>query len=63
MKDHDIVVTALNEAALIIGDYLEPGLPRDPVATINHLIEVLDNQKLAAAMERIEKEYALKVVK
>jgi hypothetical protein len=40
MKDQAIVVTALNEAALIIGDYLEPG-PKDPIATINRLIEVL----------------------
>jgi hypothetical protein len=28
MKDQDVVLTALNEAALIIGDYLEPGIPR-----------------------------------
>jgi hypothetical protein len=40
MKDQEVVLTALNEAALIIGDYLEPGIPRDPVATINRLIEV-----------------------
>jgi hypothetical protein len=63
MKDHDVVLNALNEAALIIGDYLEPGIPRDPVATINRLIEVLDNQKLAAAMERIDKRDSLKVAK
>jgi hypothetical protein len=56
MRDEAIVTTALNEAALIIGDYLEPG-SRDPVATINRLIEVLDNQKLAAAIERMEKGY------
>ena len=62
MKDQAIVVTALNAAALIIGDYLEPG-PKDPVATINRLIEVLDNQELAAAIERMEKGYGLKVVK
>jgi hypothetical protein len=63
MKDQDIVLAALNEAALIIGDYLEPGHPRDPVATINRLIEVLDNQELAAAIERVEKRDGLKVVK
>ena len=62
MKDQAIVVTALNEAALIIGDHLEPG-PKDPIATINRLIEVLDNQELAAAIERMEKGYGLKVVK
>ena len=44
--DQDVVLTALNEAALIIGDYLEAGQTRDPVATINRLIEVLDRQKL-----------------
>jgi hypothetical protein len=39
------------------------GHPRDPVATINHLIQVLDSQKLAAAITRMEKGYGLKVVK
>jgi hypothetical protein len=62
MKDQDIINAALNEAALIIGDYLEPGR-RDPLATINRLIQVLDNQKLAAAIERADKGYGLKVVK
>jgi hypothetical protein len=61
--DQNVVLTALNEAALIIGDYLEPGHPRDPVATINRLIEVLDDQKLAAAIKRMERGYGLKVVK
>jgi hypothetical protein len=60
MKDHELVLRALNKAALIVGDYLEPGHPRDPVATINRLIEVLDDQKLAAAINRMENEYGLK---
>jgi hypothetical protein len=63
MKDQAIVLAALNEAGLIIGGYLEPGHPRDPVATINRLIAVLDSQKLAAAIERMEKGYGLKIVK
>jgi hypothetical protein len=63
MKDHDLVLNALNEAALIVGDYLEPGHSRDPVATINRLMEVLDDQNLAAAIKRMEKGYGLKVVK
>jgi hypothetical protein len=61
MKDHELVLRALNEAALIVGDYLEPGHPRDPVATINRLIEVLDDQKLAAAIKRMENGYGLKL--
>jgi hypothetical protein len=63
MKDQAIVIAALGKAALIIGDYLEPGHPRDSVATINRLIEVLDNQKLAAAIARMDKASGLRVVK
>jgi hypothetical protein len=63
MKDQKTVLKTLNEAAGIISDYLEPGLPRDPVATINRLIKVLDNQSLAEAITRLEKGYGLKVVK
>ena len=63
MNDRAIVTTALDEAALIVGDYLEPGLPRDPVATIKKLIEVLENEELAAAIKRTEKAVPLCVVK
>jgi hypothetical protein len=63
MKDRDIALNTLNEAALIIGDYLEPGYPKDPTATVNRLIEVLDNQDLAAAITRLEKGYGLRLVK
>jgi hypothetical protein len=48
---------------LIIGDYLEPGRPPDPMAAIKRLIEVLDNQELADAIKRLEGRHALKVVK
>ena len=57
MKDHYLVLRALNKAAFIVGDYLEPGHSRDPVVTINRLIEVLDDQKLAAAIKGMENSY------
>jgi hypothetical protein len=60
--DQDVVLTALHEAALIIGDY-QTGDRRDPVATINRLIEVLDRQKLVAAIMRTENGYGLTVMK
>jgi hypothetical protein len=63
MKDQAIVTTALNEATLIISDYLKPGLPRDPVATIKRLIEVLEDQELAAAIMRLEKGVGPRVVR
>jgi hypothetical protein len=48
MTDQDVVVNALNQAGSIIGDYLEG--QRDPIVTINRLIEVLDSQALATVM-------------
>jgi hypothetical protein len=62
MTDQAIVTDTLNQAAMIVGDYLS-GLPRDPIATINKLIAVLDNQELAAAIKRMEKGSGLRVVK
>jgi hypothetical protein len=60
MKDQAIVIEALNEAGEIIAEYLEPG-PRDAEATVNRLIQTLDNVRLAEALELLEKEFGLKV--
>ena len=51
MNDQATILIALNEAAFIISDHFEPGLPQDPKATIKKLIEVLDSQELAAAID------------
>jgi uncharacterized protein HemY len=61
--DHEVVITTLNEAALIVSDYLEAGHTRDPVETINRLIKVLDRQKPVAAIMRMEKGHGPTVVK
>jgi hypothetical protein len=63
MNDQAKIQIALSQAALIIADHLEPGPPRDPLATIKRLIEVLDNPELAAAIKRTERGHGLKVVK
>jgi hypothetical protein len=63
MNDQAKIQIALAQAALIIADHLEHGLPRDPLATIKRLIEVLDNPELAAAIKRTERGHGLKVVK
>jgi hypothetical protein len=63
MNDQAKIQIALAQATLIIADHLEPGLPRDPLATIKRLLEVLDNQELAAAIKRTERGHGLKVVK
>jgi len=63
MNDQAIILLALNEAAFVIADHLEPGLPRDPLATVKRLIEVLDGQDLVTAIKRAEQGSGLKVVK
>jgi hypothetical protein len=63
MNDQATILTALSRAALIIADHFEPGLPRDPLATVKTLIEVLDSQELAAAIRRTERSQGLRVVK
>jgi hypothetical protein len=55
MTDQAIVISILNEAGLIISEYLEPGRPRDAVATVNELIAILDNQELAGALRRMDR--------
>jgi len=52
----------INEAVLnaqkkILGEYIEPG-PRDCEQTINNLLDILDDQKVA---EVVERSYALKL--
>jgi hypothetical protein len=63
MKDQAIVTTALNEVAMIVGDHFEPGIPRDPVATVKRMMTVLDGQELAEAIMRLEKGVWLRVAK
>jgi hypothetical protein len=53
MTDQELLISTLREACLIIAKYLKPG-PRDADEVITQLIEVLDTQELANAIERIE---------
>jgi hypothetical protein len=57
MKDQDRINEAVVRAQKVLGEYIEPG-PRDCEQTINNLLDVLDDQKVADAVER---SYALKL--
>jgi hypothetical protein len=46
----DRVTRAVKEAQAILARYVEPG-PRDAENTINDLLAVLDDERLAQAME------------
>jgi hypothetical protein len=37
----------------VLGEYIAPG-PRDAVATVDRLIELLDNQEIEATLMRVE---------
>jgi hypothetical protein len=64
MNDQAKIQIALAQAALIVADHFELGLPPDPLATIKRLMEVLDNPELAAAIRRTERSNGgLRVVK
>jgi hypothetical protein len=57
MIDQDRINKAVMSAQKVLGEYIEPG-PRDREQTINNLLDVLDDQKVAEAVER---SYALKL--
>ena len=57
MKDQDRINKAVTSAQKVLGEHIEPG-PRDCEQTINKLLDVLDDQKVADAVER---SYALKL--
>ena len=62
MTDQQKLIDALDKAALIIAEHIEPGHARGPEQTINRLIQLLDSQDLAAAVERLKSGFGLRVV-
>jgi hypothetical protein len=54
VKDQGIVIEALYEAGQIIAEYLEPA-SRNAEATVNRLIQTLDDERLGSAVERLNR--------
>jgi hypothetical protein len=62
MTDQELIFSALRQVGLIVAEHLESGASHaDEVIT--QLIAVLDTQELAAAMNRVERGYGLRMVK
>ena len=62
MTDQELLFSALRQVGLIVAEHLESGAGHaDEVIT--QLIAVLDTQELAAAMNRVERGYGLRMVK
>jgi hypothetical protein len=61
--DQQRITRALRQAGVVIAEYLDPDNPRDAEATVDRLIGLLDTQELAAAKERLESGFGLRLVK
>lgn len=62
MTDQQLIFSALRQVGLNVAEHLESGAA-DADEVITQLIAVLDTQELAAAMNRVERGYGLRMVK
>ena len=63
LTDQEVIIFALKDAGRIIAEHLEPGRTRDPEETVTRLIGTLDRPEITRAIERLESEHGLRVVK
>jgi hypothetical protein len=75
MTDQETVLKAFADLQRIAAAYIEPdpvlsagsfrfrNRPRNHEATVQKMLEIIDNDKVVAAAERLSKGYGLKVVK
>jgi hypothetical protein len=62
MTDQELIFAALRQVGLIIAEHLESGAI-DADEAITNLVAILDTEELAAAMNRVECGFGLRVVK
>jgi hypothetical protein len=62
VQDRDLVLDAIEDAQRILAEHIEPE-QRNPEATINMLLFLLDRRDLVAAVRRLRAGYGLRVVK
>jgi hypothetical protein len=62
MTDQELILPRCVKSGLIVAEHLESGTS-DADETITQLIAVLDTEELAAAMNRVERGYGLRVMK
>jgi hypothetical protein len=62
-KEADIekVLSAVQAARLLIGQYIEPG-PRDAIDTVDRLVDVLDDREFVAALDRLNRRRVIRLV-
>lgn len=63
MKNDDLetVLTAVELARRILGEYIEPG-PRDAASTVNRLLETLDDRDVIRALDHLRRRQVIRLV-
>jgi hypothetical protein len=62
VTDQELIWSALRQVGLIVAEHLESDT-RDADDAVAKLVAILDKPELAAAMNRMERGYGLRVVK
>ena len=60
--DQDTLVRAVEDARRILGEYIEPGRPRDAARTVERLLAVLDRNDVIHALDRIKRRRVIRLV-
>jgi len=60
--DQDTLVRAIEDARRILGEYIEPGRPRDAARTVERLLAVLDRNDVIHALDRIKRRRVMRLV-
>lgn len=59
--DVDTLVTAVEDARIHLGRYIEPG-ERHATKTVEALLEILDDKSVVAALDHLSKRRAMRLV-
>jgi hypothetical protein len=59
--DMETVLTAVELARRILGEYIEPG-PRDAISTVDRLLVTLDDQEVVRALDRLRRRQIIRLV-
>lgn len=59
--DLETVLTAIELARRILGEYIEPG-PRDATSTVNRLLETLDDRDVIRALDHLRRRQIIRLV-
>jgi hypothetical protein len=61
IDDQEMVISAIELARRILGEYIEPG-PRDAAATVQRLLEVLDDNDLIKALDHLKRRQTIRLI-